>query len=615
MSDLIFDSLVLDDFKSFSGHHEIVLDLEPGLYFVAGDNQDEPELGSNGAGKSTLFDAIIWCLFGDTIRDSRPADAVKSWNAKGSTTKVMLKFGRDKDVFLLTRQRNPNSIRYSGPGCTDHEIAQEAIPRILGLSEEAVRRTIILGQFGRMFLDMSPSEQTALFSEILSLEKWIGAANRSVEIGKDAGKKAEALKQTAARIAGNREALEATRKSTEAQRDKWEAEQKDKIGDMREAFKGLNSILAKLTAEKVAKPKDVSSDALDKAREALREYEKTVNKANRVVEDLQRQEKQLRDRLETLHQAKQDKTCPECKQVMPTGIVVGKIKEADSEIASIREQIVEKSKIATETNKKRKLLENEFTKAGSEYNQRNRGFGQAFDAYSKWKSKVDVAQRNLEAAGELLEEMDKATNPHETMLQRIGKQLRTIKVEEAEATKDLRGHEKQQAFGEYWSKVFKEIRLSLLDEACRELEVAATQHAERLGLIDWRIELHTERETKSGTVSLGFHALLYPAGSSKPIDFKSYSGGEVQRLQLATAFGLSEVLLARAGLTPNLLCLDEPTRGMSEQGVGCLLECLRDIAQQQQKAIWFVDHHSLGSGEFAGTIKVEKKNGRSKIYL
>jgi ABC-type multidrug transport system ATPase subunit len=85
---------------------------------------------------------------------------------------------------------------------------------------------------------------------------------------------------------------------------------------------------------------------------------------------------------------------------------------------------------------------------------------------------------------------------------------------------------------------------------------------------------------------------------------------------MAVSFALSEVLLSRAGLSPNIEIYDEPTKGLSPNGIADLLEHLRDRALELGRAVFVVDHHSFDRGLFDGTLMITKgKKGSSAKWL
>jgi DNA repair exonuclease SbcCD ATPase subunit len=146
-----------------------------------------------------------------------------------------------------------------------------------------------------------------------------------------------------------------------------------------------------------------------------------------------------------------------------------------------------------------------------------------------------------------------------------------------------------------------------------ELEIASNNNAQALGLKDWEIKFSTERESKNGNMSAAFSVSLFPPGREEPIVWESYSGGESQRWQLATTLGLSEVLLSRSGLEPDIEFFDEPTEHLSDNGIYDLLECLKERARSLQRRIYMIDHRALDKGDFDGIITLVKDNNGVRI--
>src|SRR6202035_4690082 len=97
------------------------------------------------------------------------------------------------------------------------------------------------------------------------------------------------------------------------------------------------------------------------------------------------------------------------------------------------------------------------------------------------------------------------------------------------------------------------------------------------------------------------------------VKWRSFSGGENQRLRLIGALALSEVLLNYVGITPTLEILDEPSKSLSRQGVKDLIDYLADRAQNLGKRILLVDHHAYESSKFASVTTVVKDKSGSYI--
>ena len=290
-----------------------------------------------------------------------------------------------------------------------------------------------------------------------------------------------------------------------------------------------------------------------------------------------------------------NRACPECGQKVSIAHLSNKQSDLIKEHHSLEKRYEHiEEKIKSESGLLTKI-ENNITK---------------LEKKTEKISECELEVNSLEKELKLIQAQE---NPHAQRLDTLQEQLISSKDHLKALEERSEEAEVKKGIYEYWNTSFKEIRLTIIDDVLMELEMACTKHAEALGLSGWRMEFKTERETKSGNVSLSFTTLLYPPDQGEPIRFESYSGGESQRLQLAAAFGLSEVLLERAGVIPNMEILDEPTKGLSAEGVEDLLSHLGDRARGNRRSIFFVDHHSLDKGHFDDVVTIIKDSKGANI--
>ena len=612
MSDLRFLSLTLENFKTFSGSHEVKLDRDPGLYFIQGRNLVEPELGSNGVGKSTIFDALIWVLFGKTGRDNRPADSIKPWVGKGKT-KVSLEFERGEENYIIDRTRNPNSIVVYAGSTDGKEIAQEEIPKLIGMTEEMFRRTIVLGQFGTMFLDLRPEQQSQMFTEALSLDVWLKAVDQAKAATTNAEAQIREIEKDQAASAALLDSLRDDISNTIKAADEFDETKQANVEKLTKALAAAEkAVRGVLTVDKPVAP---INDASDKIHNDINTRQRNAAVLARDISSNKEKRNLLQDELDWIdEQAKKPKKmCKECGQEISskeaakqTDGIEAKAKTLDELIAK---QKGEAAKIAGDIDALQKTLQ----RADDAFKVRQRAYENEHEVWIRGIRESGIAGEALKAAMSNLKREKATVNHHRELL--INQRARRDKVKEqqAKAVKALDEQKGLQEQAKYWVDGFRELRLSIIDETLVELEMSASRHASMLGLEDWGIRFETERETASGKVSAGFTVMLYPPGQDEPIRFESYSGGESQRWQLATSFALSEVLLARAGVSPSMEVLDEPTRGLSAVGVDDLLDHLRDRALELGRAIFFVDHHSLDKGSFDGTMLITKTKKGSEL--
>jgi DNA repair exonuclease SbcCD ATPase subunit len=89
MLDFTFKSITIKSFRSFKNEQTFILNKDPGLYFISGNNLVEPRLGANGAGKAQPLTSKIltptgWKLMGDMeVGDKIIGVDGKSYNITG----------------------------------------------------------------------------------------------------------------------------------------------------------------------------------------------------------------------------------------------------------------------------------------------------------------------------------------------------------------------------------------------------------------------------------------------------------------------------------------------------------------------------------------------------
>jgi len=93
---MFFKNIEIENFLSLGLDNKISFNSDS-VTFIKGVNLDTN--GSNGSGKSTIIEAIVWCLFGRTIRGVSADDVVNYKNKKN--TKVSIEI----DDYKITRYR------------------------------------------------------------------------------------------------------------------------------------------------------------------------------------------------------------------------------------------------------------------------------------------------------------------------------------------------------------------------------------------------------------------------------------------------------------------------------------------------------------------------------
>ena len=600
---LKFNRMRLVNFGAFID--ECILQLDrPGLWYIAGRNLVEPQLGANGAGKSTLLNALFWAITGRTMKAKRPGGRVEARKGKG-TTEVELDIERRGKPFNICRTRKPNALTLNGAPITDIDLLKE-----FGIKPEVLQYTCMFGQSNPMFLSLGKEEQAALFNDLLDLDIWLQIADKAKKAG-DIAEAAVITAQTSiseliSRLTSFREARVTAREQI-AEFDRITSEKvrtlKDQIKIKNKEFDRVSTALKALGPEpdytSLEELRSLADSKLRRFQERQATEVSKLKSASDSLEDTKRQ----------LEKAK-SATCDACGQTLPADLqkktiltLSQKIHTNTETIKGCNEILIELRGSIKNWDEKRQrairlLTDARVAESGERAN------------LLRQETILDTELHNMEKE---LAQLDQLENPHEQTDRLMFTRIKTFKADLVEAKKTLEAAQILASMAKLWREGAKEIRLSIIDEALEETAAMATKHAERLGLQGWRIELGTERQTAAGTTALGFTASLYPAGENAPVAWETYSGGEETRLQLAMSYGLADVLLERAGLTLNIEFADEITRGLSPEGISDLIECLSERARETGKTIFLIDHHPLSQGLFSGTLTVEKSKTGSHI--
>ncbi len=576
-------SLEVQGFRSFDAPQQLRFsEMPPGLYHVSGRNEVEPELEANGAGKSSLFEAVYWARFGKTSRGLK-AGAVKNWTGKRQCS-VILGTESAAGKIDMMRAWQPNALEVMEDG-EPRPIDQPQLDTMLGMPAAQFSYCIYFAQFARAFVDLEASEQTVLFSSVLDLDVWMKAVDHALANARIHDKELQESKEDLAGLKGQAKVL--LEQDHTAQEQAWGHGQAAKIKAAAQAHAQAKTAAQAADAE-VAKHKAGSAE-FRKHRAAVQAHEREIGRIDQVCASISRKIAGL--------QVKDIKKCPECGAPVSNDhikkeLVVAKAAQVDAE--------AEAKKIMAEHDRLLKRMA-EFRSAEVKLIDANEKLSKATGELSGAAKHRDALKVEINPYTKMREDADKK-----------GEQLvNNIDVLEEE----IQGIEAQLKGCQYWAKTFKEIRLQEIHDSLAQLTVECNEALYALGLAEWTIEFDVERETASGSINKSFTTMVRSPANKAAVPWEAWSGGEAQRLRLATSLGFANLIAARCGIKPNVEMWDEPTQGLSDIGIQHMLEVFADRAQKHQKVILLADHRVLDFGGFAGTILVIKDKDGSRIEI
>lgn len=601
MIDLIFEKVTIAHFRSFATPQTLVLDREAGLWFMRGRNLVEPALGSNGAGKSTVWDAVTWCLYGRTPAGLKNPD-IKPWSGKG-TPEVELVVTKGEKQYTLRRKAVTNGFWVNGK---EAGFEQGAI--ILGLSFSVFVNTVLFAQGQPLFFDHPAKDKMALLAEVLEFERW-------EERSKRAAASVRELETVGAEIDGEILGLESAvaqatdllvRTKNAAQ--EWETTKRQRAATVAAEIEELEVLLRK--HDKRWADAELAYDGAGTELKALRAKLPQLNVELRVAQQEQdklelvrsTKARQLRELEEQFAELGELTNCPTCDRPLKGTSLERHQTALRTQIHTLRKEveqsiptvIVARCAAAVEALDQ---IERDIAAEAHKEAQARTTLDYLKPAMAEAQATIVQLKRNLAAEQE-------QRNPHTEQIQVLRRKLAqsTAALEEAKA--DAVKVQQRTVHMKFWVQGFRDVQLYALEEVLGDLALATSNALAGLGLADWQIDYVVEKEAKNGNIQRGLAVIVRSPRNKNAVRWESWSGGEGQRLRLAGALALSEVLLAYAGIAPNLEVLDEPTRHLSKEGVADLCELLAERAGALGRASWLVDHLAREGQNFAGYVTV-----------
>jgi DNA repair exonuclease SbcCD ATPase subunit len=610
-----FDEIKITDFKSFDGSHSFIIDeYGRGLHFIRGRNKRYQRLGANGVGKSSIWDALCWCLYGQTPARLRNPD-VEPWEAKkGVKTRVVVFVSIDGKEHKVLRGIKPNRVEIDGKTVDTDEPG-----RLIGMGFEVFTNAVILGQGRPLFFDLQPKDKMDLFSDALALERWEDRASFAGDRVKLLSRDVTHLEGELAGFERTVKELGALRDDTKAKRDQWDEEQQERIKDEQSRRKNLQRDLDR--AEKLHGDATLKNENAEVNLRGLfadiRTAEKELSEADAELAKFEERSRSLTTQIDDARGAVKDaakaKKCPACGTVLRKASREEHIAELAAKLKGLLDEgrVIEKqfNTALKDAEKKRKTAKRLFD-TSKDYQK------QADDSRSAMELQApEIARIKAELSGSRSKTKtdEAATNPHDETLRVVGKKLKTAQTNSDNARDDIAAIERKLSRTKFWTKAFKDVRLFVLEELLQELEIVTNSMLDEAGLVNWRVSYLMEKETKRGNVSHGLSIYIASPSSKGKVKWESWSGGEAQRLRIVGALALSEVLLAHANARTNIEVLDEPTQHLSSEGVDDLIDYLSDRARSQNKSIFYVDHVAVESSKFTTTTIVERDDQGSYI--
>lgn len=605
--------LYIQGFKSFTKEQLLdINNLDNGLIFVSGENKVEPKLGGNGVGKSALFEALSFVFFGKTSTNLKAGD-IKNWYSTEKCA-VTIEFERNGEQHTLTRTWNPNTLVLDG-----RTVAQDEVNTLIGMNFESFSYSVFISQFGQKFLDFTPSEKLNIFTSILEdkLKEWDNFVDKATLNYKSYTEEVSEIRNSISELNGKLSILEKNDYSKLSE--EWENSHIEKVQSFIDTISINKAVLEGYSKELKEKNKelkklgeDFDESVLDEIEENIKKYTNQGNEYAKTISGLNTEIRMINKDLKDLQGL--GNKCPTCKQKVDGKVIkieTDVLKEQISNTEELLNGFIKKEKeiaksLSNEKNKKVKEIE-KLNKQEREINDLDKEVTVLENDIVNCKDKINYNSIELEK-----EKNNK--NPYIDMISDNDSKVKMLKRKLLYQEEELDRTKRLVEIYKYWQKGFKDIKLMLTSEALDEFEIEINNNLQNLGLADWKVKLLVDTETKSGSVKRGFNIFVKSPVNENLVPFDCWSGGEGQRIRIATTLGLVDFISNKRGSLWNVLALDEPSQYLSEEGIEDLLIALRQKSVENNMKIFYIDHRNLETyGMFSDKINVVKTEEGSFI--
>jgi len=622
---MIFRNLAIQGFKSFRKDSIFRFATNPGFYLLAGQNQLRPQMGPNGCGKTSVWDSLVWALFGKTSRGLK-AGAVANWHETDLLCSVLLEFDLDGKEYAVERRWNPNSLVLQEGKDNPQTITQEELEALIRMDYTSFLHTSLMGQFNQFFFDLTPSEKLKVFSDALDLNHWMDTSSEAATLANDYTQHLHAYENDQAKLKGSIQTLEEQSRRIQEEIRHHEENLKIRIDKLKEQMKaalhsksGIGQEEIHLTqklkeAETYRRNKDAERDELAKQLEVIRS---AASQTSAEISGNRQALTSAQDSLDNITSL--GAGCPTClRPIGPSdrksiaGVKI-QLEKTVSRLSRRRAQFQERHDALIEELKKTTLIHSTFMNEARDL--LDRGY-KLTSKLELLRSQRESIQRQVDQIKDHIEDERTRPNPHKDQYDRIQKQLENNKEKLTSIEKSILDASFKVDAYKYWSKGFRDIRLWIIEEALLELEININSSLMELGLDGWEIKLDVERPKQDGTMTRGFSVFIKgPDQVADMVPWESWSGGETQRLRIAGAIGLANLIASRRGIHTNIEVWDEPTQHLSGEGINDLLTFFAGRAKQEKKQVWLVDHRSHDAGAFDGDVTIMLDQDGSHVLM
>lgn len=621
-----FRDLRLRNFLSFGDEEQFIHFVDNDIILVLGQNLKEG--GSNGAGKTTLYNAIVWAIYGKTTKGLQADDVVN--NITNRDCMVQLDFTIDNKYISIKRWRKINgkknknkiSLKVNGNDVSLANMAdtQDKINNLIKINFRSFISSVMFSQ-DRIFnfTDASQSKRKEIIENVLQVDN-LGVyekllKNDVVELQRLQENKYHqqvSKKNMANSLVTNIQdyltsckfkSKQLISKIKDMSRDLGRLE---KIDGDRELEKHKENDILKNQEKKLIKSMDElkikKNNARDKLDTLSRHVKEKVSRKNKILDKLKIIKKELQ-------KAENDPSkCPLCGNVINPHLIKKYISERKNSITVYKKEL----SVLNDDVDKLKIKLDEVNSSILDYEERIKKLNEKIDKikYVKPKISLDELQKLVEEKIDLRSKIQMLNDQKNNIvdlkfIESIKTQIKEARASATAIEKDLENIQNTVKHYSFWLHAFSKgentIRSFLVNKIIDFIN-SRIKHYLNIFFVE-EVQFILDREMN--------HTIFK---SDIEISLAQLSGGEEQRLNLAIAFSLFDLVKINLGNDINIIFMDEVLdRNLDENGVTALLKIIDDM-KENGNSIYLISHKDNFKAYFNNFVVIYKDaNGISKI--
>lgn len=618
-----FLNLKLTNFLAF-GNADIALN-DLGYVLVSGINNNPDDMAkSNGSGKSSLWEAVVWCLTGETVRGTK--QVVNRYTTDG--TSVELDFKIDNDTYKIIRYKDHkefgtnlkiyiNNIDKSGKGVRDTvKLLEQYLPDI---TASFLGSVIILGQgLPQRFSNNTPSGRKEVLERLSKSDFMIEdikekLSNRKTDLNLEIRKYEDLLLSLESKKATYVEQLSKLETSlSELTPKDWDTE----ITNLKKELKQIE--LIKYNKEEALSNAQynvqVVNEQISKLESEFSAYQlKAANELHDKTEPIVQKKLQANFEKQQLYKEIQDAKnirdiCPTCGQKIPDVHVIdttemeAKYKHFDELIENYSCQIQE---LKAEYCKAEEVFESSQKESRNNLNTALKSYHQEITDFHAELKKLtnDITSYNTQLA-KLIADKDTFEEKQITLKNSIGEVEHAIEhlIEEILYNNIERDNKRNhlEVVNKLLTIATRDFRGFLLSEIINYINTRAKEYS--------RIIFETDKidfVLDGNNINISYCDKQY----------ENLSGGEKQKVDLIIQFSIRDMLSQFLNFSSNILVADEIFDNCDSVGCQKILDMI-STKLTDVESIFIVTHHEneLMIPYDTRLVIIKGANGISEIY-